>query len=46
MIKVVIFDLDGVLVDAKAIHYISLNEAIAEVGTHFTIKLPISYSLL
>ena len=37
MIKVVIFDLDGVLVDAKEIHYISLNEAIAEVGTHFTI---------
>ena len=27
MIKLVLFDLDGVLVDAKEIHYTSLNEA-------------------
>ena len=26
MIKLIIFDLDGVLVDAKSIHYSALNE--------------------
>lgn len=31
MIKLVIFDLDGVLVDAKEIHYETLNEAIKSV---------------
>jgi beta-phosphoglucomutase-like phosphatase (HAD superfamily)/dTDP-glucose pyrophosphorylase len=31
MIKLVIFDLDGVLVEAKEIHYQSLNDAILEV---------------
>ena len=30
MIKLVLFDLDGVLVDAKEIHYTSLNEALGE----------------
>ena len=30
MIKLIIFDLDGVLVDAKEIHYVSLNNAIRE----------------
>ena len=28
MIKLIIFDLDGVLVDAKNIHYLTLNEAL------------------
>ena len=30
MIKLVIFDLDGVLVEAKNIHYDALNEALGE----------------
>lgn len=30
MIKLVLFDLDGVLVDAKNIHYVSLNKALPE----------------
>ena len=30
MIKLIIFDLDGVLVDAKTIHYLALNEALGE----------------
>ena len=30
MIKVVIFDLDGVLVDTKEIHYLSLNQALVK----------------
>lgn len=33
----IIFDLDGVLVDAKLIHYKSLNMALAEVGERYTI---------
>ena len=34
MIKLIIFDLDGVLVDAKNIHYITLNNAIANIAGH------------
>ena len=30
MIKLVIFDLDGVLVEAKQIHYDALNKALGE----------------
>lgn len=30
MITLVLFDLDGVLIDAKEIHYLSLNEALGE----------------
>ena len=30
MIKLIIFDLDGVLVDAKAVHYASLNKALGK----------------
>lgn len=30
MIKLVLFDLDGVLIDAKKIHYVALNEALGE----------------
>tara|TARA_R110000803_G_scaffold49030_1_gene101963 strand:+ start:4546 stop:5928 length:1383 start_codon:yes stop_codon:yes gene_type:complete len=37
MIKLVIFDLDGVLVDAKEIHYESLNRALTEVAGGYTI---------
>ena len=31
MIKLIIFDLDGVLVDAKEIHYQALNTALSNI---------------
>jgi phosphoglycolate phosphatase-like HAD superfamily hydrolase len=34
MIKFIIFDLDGVLVEAKEIHYEALNEALGEKFWH------------
>jgi HAD superfamily hydrolase (TIGR01509 family) len=38
-IKLIIFDLDGVLIDAKEIHYESLNKAIRKIaGDRFTIN--------
>ena len=30
MIKLIVFDLDGVLVEARDIHYLALNEALAK----------------
>lgn len=38
MIKLVIFDLDGVLVEAKNIHYHTLNMALEEVGMDYRIS--------
>jgi HAD superfamily hydrolase (TIGR01509 family) len=38
MIKLVIFDLDGVLVDAKEIHYESLNKALSQIDKKFIIS--------
>jgi len=38
MIRHLIFDLDGVLVDAKEIHYEALNLALAEVGEEYKIS--------
>lgn len=37
MIKLVIFDMDGVLVEAKQIHYDTLNQALKEVGEQYII---------
>ena len=37
MIKLIIFDLDGVLVDAREIHYEALNKALAELGKEYII---------
>lgn len=34
-----IFDLDGVLVDSKEIHYEALNQALNEVDSHYVISL-------
>ena len=34
MIKLVLFDLDGVLIDAKKIHYVALNDAIDFIGAY------------
>lgn len=38
MIKMVIFDLDGVLVDARELHYQALNEALADIDEKFVIN--------
>jgi beta-phosphoglucomutase-like phosphatase (HAD superfamily) len=38
MIKLIIFDLDGVLVEAKDIHFIALNEALASVSEQYVIS--------
>ena len=35
MIKLVIFDLDGVLVDARELHYEALNEALGEIDKKY-----------
>ena len=38
MIKVIIFDLDGVLVEARPIHYEALNRALSSIGEEFVIS--------
>jgi HAD superfamily hydrolase (TIGR01509 family) len=38
MIKLVVFDLDGVLLDSKEIHFNALNLALAEVGDSYIIS--------
>jgi HAD superfamily hydrolase (TIGR01509 family) len=38
MIKLVVFDLDGVLVESKETHYKALNLALAELGDQFVIS--------
>jgi HAD superfamily hydrolase (TIGR01509 family) len=38
MIKLIIFDLDGVLVDAKKIHYDTLNTALHQIGKQYIIS--------
>lgn len=38
MIKLIVFDLDGVLVDAKDIHYDALNYALESVGKEYVIS--------
>lgn len=38
MIKLIIFDLDGVLVESRELHYIALNKALSEIGNQYTIS--------
>jgi HAD superfamily hydrolase (TIGR01509 family) len=38
MIKLIIFDLDGVLVESRDLHFIALNKALAEIGKHYVIS--------
>tara|TARA_R110002096_G_C14062042_1_gene674488 strand:+ start:208 stop:426 length:219 start_codon:yes stop_codon:yes gene_type:complete len=38
MIKLVIFDLDGVLVDARELHYKALNESLADIDEKYVIS--------
>ena len=39
MIKLIVFDLDGVLVSTKDIHYISLNKALSNINSKYEISL-------
>jgi HAD superfamily hydrolase (TIGR01509 family) len=39
MVKLIVFDLDGVLVNAKEIHYKALNEALVEIDPKYEIDL-------
>ena len=38
MIKLIIFDLDGVLVESRELHYIALNKALVEFGEQYVIS--------
>ena len=38
MIKLIIFDLDGVLVNSRELHYIALNKALSEISEEYTIS--------
>tara|TARA_R110000824_G_scaffold32156_6_gene104026 strand:+ start:10241 stop:11614 length:1374 start_codon:yes stop_codon:yes gene_type:complete len=38
MIKLIIFDLDGVLVDARELHYLAMNEALSEIDPKYIIS--------
>ena len=38
MIKLIIFDLDGVLVESRELHYIALNKALTEFGEQYVIS--------
>ena len=38
MIKCIIFDLDGVLIDSKELHYESLNLALLEIDNQYIIS--------
>jgi HAD superfamily hydrolase (TIGR01509 family) len=38
MIKLIIFDLDGVLVDAKELHYEALNNALGKIAANYVIS--------
>ena len=38
MIKLIIFDLDGVLVDARELHYNALNRALKSINEKYTIE--------
>tara|TARA_Y100000114_G_scaffold70835_1_gene64781 strand:- start:5887 stop:7269 length:1383 start_codon:yes stop_codon:yes gene_type:complete len=38
VIKLIIFDLDGVLVESKELHYIALNKALHEIGEKYIIN--------
>lgn len=43
MIKLIIFDLDGVLVSTKDIHYVSLNKALNNIDSKYEISLSEHY---
>mgnify|MGYP003338440742 FL=1 len=38
MNKLIIFDLDGVLIESRELHYEALNSALTKVGSQFTIS--------
>jgi len=38
MIKLIIFDLDGVLVESRELHFIALNRSLSDVGEQYVIS--------
>ena len=40
MIRLIVFDLDGVLADSRELHFEALNDALREEGPHFVIDRP------
>ena len=44
MIDTIIFDLDGVLIDSKNIHFTALNKALEKTKINYSISLSISWS--
>jgi Predicted phosphatase/phosphohexomutase len=38
MIKLIIFDLDGVLIDSREMHYTALNNALSKIDSKYTIS--------
>ena len=38
MNKLIIFDLDGVLIDSRDLHYNSLNEALSKIDNQYVIS--------
>ena len=38
MIKLIVFDLDGVLVDARELHYEALNKALADIDEKYVVN--------
>jgi len=38
MIKLIVFDLDGVLVDARELHYEALNKALADIDQKYVVN--------
>ena len=44
MIKLIIFDLDGVLVNARELHYNALNRALDSIDKRFSCGLPKKHS--
>jgi beta-phosphoglucomutase-like phosphatase (HAD superfamily) len=45
MIKLVVFDLDGVLVSTKELHYVSLNRSLSDIDSKYEINLNEHYEL-
>lgn len=45
MIKLIVFDLDGVLVSTKELHYVSLNRSLSDIDSKYEINLNEHYEL-
>ena len=45
MIKLIVFDLDGVLVSTKELHYVSLNRSLSDIDSKYEIGLEEHYEM-